>query len=54
MDPVLSDFGAGVAALLAGQQPALVPFVGLIPWILRALRKPQASRPALGDSERVR
>lgn len=54
MNPVLSDFGAGVAALLAGQQPALVPFVGLIPWILRALRKPQASRPALGDSERVR
>ena len=35
MNPVLSDFGGGVAALLAGDQPAPVPFVGMIPWILR-------------------
>jgi CubicO group peptidase (beta-lactamase class C family) len=37
MTPVLSDLGAGVAALLAGEQPEPVPFVGLIPWILRGL-----------------
>jgi len=35
MNPVLSTFGAGVAALLAGEQPAPVPFVASIPWILR-------------------
>jgi CubicO group peptidase (beta-lactamase class C family) len=35
MNPVLSDLGAGVTALLAGQQPSPVPFVGLIPWLLR-------------------
>jgi len=33
--PVLSDFGGGVAALLAGEQPDPMPFVGVIPWILR-------------------
>ncbi len=35
MNPVLSTFGAGVSALLAGNQPAKVPFVGMIPWVLR-------------------
>jgi CubicO group peptidase (beta-lactamase class C family) len=35
--PVLSDFGGGVAALLAGDQPAPIPFVGMIPWMLRGL-----------------
>ena len=35
MNPVLSDFGVGVAALLAGEQPAPIPFVGMIPWALR-------------------
>jgi CubicO group peptidase (beta-lactamase class C family) len=37
MNPVLSDFGGGVAALLAGDQPEPIPLVGLIPWILRGL-----------------
>jgi hypothetical protein len=37
MNPVLSDFGGSVAALLAGEQPAPVPFVGMIPWVLRGL-----------------
>ncbi|GAB4537758.1 MAG: serine hydrolase [Anaerolineae bacterium] len=37
MTPVLSDFGGGVAALLAGDQPAPVPFIGMIPWALRGL-----------------
>jgi CubicO group peptidase (beta-lactamase class C family) len=37
MNPVLSDFGTGVTALIAGEQPAPVPFVGLIPWALRGL-----------------
>ena len=36
MTPVLSDFGA--AALLAGEQPAPVPFVGMIPGMLRGWR----------------
>ncbi|MCX6030975.1 MAG: serine hydrolase [Chloroflexi bacterium] len=35
MNPVLAEFGAGVAALLAGDQPAPVPFVRMIPWVLR-------------------
>jgi CubicO group peptidase (beta-lactamase class C family) len=35
MVPVLAEFGAGVAALLAGEQHAPVPFVGMIPWALR-------------------
>jgi CubicO group peptidase (beta-lactamase class C family) len=35
MTPVLSDFGGGVAALLAGDQPTPVPFARMIPWILR-------------------
>jgi len=35
MSPALAEFGAGVAALLAGEQPDPVPFVGMIPWILR-------------------
>jgi CubicO group peptidase (beta-lactamase class C family) len=36
MNPALSDFGGGVAALLAGEQPSPFPFVALIPWILRS------------------
>lgn len=36
MSPVLTDVGMGVAALLAGEQPARSPF-GVIPWALRAL-----------------
>lgn len=37
MNPVLAEFGMGLAALLAGEQPARsVPFVGMIPWMLRA------------------
>ncbi len=35
--PVLSDFGAGAAALLAGDQPNPIRFVGVIPWMLRGL-----------------
>lgn len=37
MSPVLTEVGAGVAALLAGVQPkpAPVPFVNLLPWLLR-------------------
>jgi len=35
MTPVLAEFGAGVAALLAGEPPALSPFADLIPWMLR-------------------
>ena len=35
--PVLSDFGAGAAALLAGDQPNPIQFVGVIPWMLRGL-----------------
>jgi CubicO group peptidase (beta-lactamase class C family) len=34
MSPVLTDFGTGVAALLAGEQPAPSRF-GFIPWVLR-------------------
>ena len=37
MSPVLTDIGTGVTALLAGEQPASLPFVGLIPWLLRGL-----------------
>jgi hypothetical protein len=37
MNPVLSTVGEGVAALLAGDQPAPIPFVGMIPWMLRGL-----------------
>jgi CubicO group peptidase (beta-lactamase class C family) len=37
MNPVLSDFGGGVAALLAGGQPDPFPFAGMIPWMLRGL-----------------
>jgi hypothetical protein len=39
MNPVLTEVGTGVAALLAGEQPqpSPVPFVGLIPWALRGL-----------------
>lgn len=36
MVPVLSDFGGGVAALLAGEQPDPVRFTGIFPWLLRA------------------
>ena len=35
--PVLSDFGAGAAALFAGDQPNPIQFVGVIPWMLRGL-----------------
>lgn len=37
MNPVLTELGNGVAALLAGQkpQPAPIPFSAVIPWILR-------------------
>ena len=37
MSPVLTEVGAGVAALLAGDKPhpGPVPFVGMIPWLLR-------------------
>jgi CubicO group peptidase (beta-lactamase class C family) len=37
MNPVLSTVGEGVAALLAGDQPAPIPYVGMIPWMLRGL-----------------
>jgi len=38
MMPILEEFGAGVDALLAGEQPAPapIPFTGMIPWALRA------------------
>jgi len=38
MMPVLEEFGGGVDALLAGEQPtpAPIPFAGMIPWALRA------------------
>jgi hypothetical protein len=36
MVPVLSEFGGGVAALLAGEQPDPVPFTGIFHWLLRA------------------
>jgi hypothetical protein len=35
MNPVLSDFGGGVAALLAGKKPNPIPFVRMIPGALR-------------------
>ncbi len=35
--PVLSDFGGGAAALLAGDQPKPIEFVSMIPWMLRSL-----------------
>jgi len=37
MMPSLEEFGAGVAALLAGEKrpPAPIPFVGVMPWALR-------------------
>jgi hypothetical protein len=37
MNPVLTEVGAGVAALLAGEQLAPIAFVRLIPWMLRGL-----------------
>jgi CubicO group peptidase (beta-lactamase class C family) len=37
MNPVLTEFGSGAAALLAGEKPNPIPMVGLIPWMLRAL-----------------
>jgi CubicO group peptidase (beta-lactamase class C family) len=36
MNPVTAELGGGVAALLAGQQPVRLGFVGVIPWALRA------------------
>jgi CubicO group peptidase (beta-lactamase class C family) len=35
MNPVTAEFGGGAAALLAGQQPVRLGFVGVIPWALR-------------------
>jgi hypothetical protein len=35
MNPVLADLGNGVAALLAGEQPAPLPFFHVVPWALR-------------------
>lgn len=35
-NPVLTSVGVGAAALLAGEQPAPMPIVGMIPWFLRA------------------
>jgi CubicO group peptidase (beta-lactamase class C family) len=35
-NPVLTEVGMGVAALLAGEQPAPIPIVGMIHWMLRA------------------
>ena len=37
MSPVLTEFGMGVAALLAGAQPAPTPFSGFTLWTLRGL-----------------
>jgi CubicO group peptidase (beta-lactamase class C family) len=37
MSPVLTEVGMGVAALLAGEQPAPLPFFRMIPWALRGL-----------------
>jgi hypothetical protein len=37
MNPVLTEFGSGAVALLAGERPATIPVVGLIPWMLRTL-----------------
>ena len=38
MNPVLTEVGTGVVALLAGEQPSSsIPFVGMIPWMLRGL-----------------
>lgn len=36
MNPVIAEFGMGVTALLAGEQPTRLPFVRIIPWALRA------------------
>jgi CubicO group peptidase (beta-lactamase class C family) len=35
MNPVLADLGNGVAALLAGEPPAPLPFYHVVPWALR-------------------
>ncbi|HEX2915697.1 MAG TPA: serine hydrolase domain-containing protein [Chloroflexia bacterium] len=35
MNPVLTEFGTGVAALLAGEKPGPLLFMRLIPWALR-------------------
>ena len=35
MNPVLADLGNAVAALLAGAQPAPLPFFHVVPWALR-------------------
>jgi CubicO group peptidase (beta-lactamase class C family) len=35
MNPVLTDVGMGVAARLAGEQPAPIPFFHVVPWVLR-------------------
>jgi hypothetical protein len=38
MSIALADLGFGVASLLAGEQPSSpIPFVGMIPWMLRGL-----------------
>ena len=35
LNPVLAEFGRGVAALLAGEPSKPIPFVRMIPWMLR-------------------
>ncbi len=35
MNPVLAEFGTDVTALLAGAQPPPLPFLGVVPWMLR-------------------
>jgi CubicO group peptidase (beta-lactamase class C family) len=37
LNPVLAEFGLGVTALLAGEQPPSIPFFRMIPWALRGL-----------------
>jgi CubicO group peptidase (beta-lactamase class C family) len=34
-NPVFTEFGMGVAALLAGEQYSPTPFFGMVPWMLR-------------------
>lgn len=35
-NPILTEAASGAAALLAGEQPTPVPFIRLMPWMLRA------------------
>jgi CubicO group peptidase (beta-lactamase class C family) len=36
LNPVYAEFGTGATALLAGEQPAALPFSRILPWMLRA------------------